>query len=132
MSAPFKKYEDPLNGIACELCSAMSALNMEPRPKENPDPDGHGYLSEVDEWAEHSMEHMHAAFDLIEKVRVRLNWFESLERWAEVLLEKAMTGQSLPLHDFQYLEKILEKVRALRPDPLQTTGGDDEAGKCEA
>lgn len=62
MSAPKNDYEDPLHGALCEIISAQSSLNMYPAPIEGPP---RRYLSESDEWAQHAMEHLHAAFDLI-------------------------------------------------------------------
>lgn len=50
--------------IAAEVGSACSALNMEPEPRE-PNPDAgedHGWLSEVDFYANHALAHAHAAF----------------------------------------------------------------------
>lgn len=61
MSEPLRTSEDALLAVLSEIVSAESALNMEPRPIEAP---RHGakYLSERDEWAQHAMEHLRAAF----------------------------------------------------------------------
>ena len=54
---PIRNHNNPLYGARSELCSAMSALNMEPTKIENP-PEGAFYLSELDQWASHSMERL--------------------------------------------------------------------------
>ncbi len=57
-----------LQNALCEIVSAESALNMEPDPlTDTGDPNSRGYLSEVDGWAKHAMEHLHAAFALVGK-----------------------------------------------------------------
>jgi hypothetical protein len=61
VSAP-RKHEDKLQGALTELVSAMSALNMEPEAVENP---SGMFLSEVDVWAAHAMEHLEAVFELL-------------------------------------------------------------------
>lgn len=64
------EHSDPINGAMCEVVSAMSALNMEPNPlTETGDPDSNGYLSEVDGWAKHAMEHLNAAAALLLKAQ---------------------------------------------------------------
>jgi len=65
MGDPFKKSEDPVNGAVGEIISAMSSLNMEPKPMDKPEGD---YLSETDFWAYHAMEHLRAAIDLLRRV----------------------------------------------------------------
>lgn len=66
MSAPIINHEDAIQGALSELVSAMSALNMEPDPLPIPADDRpYHYLSEVDGWAKHAMEHMHAVFELL-------------------------------------------------------------------
>lgn len=60
MSKPFEHYEDPFNGVANEIVSAMSALNMPAQPIKDPSPEAF-YLSETDAWANHAMEHLRAA-----------------------------------------------------------------------
>ena len=60
MSEPRTDYEDPFNGASQELVSAMSALNMHPRPLEKGI-----YLSETDYWVNHAMEHLRAAHKLL-------------------------------------------------------------------
>ena len=61
MSKPFEISKDnPIRSAAGELISAMSALNMEPDPIK-PDHEDDYFLSQVDGWAKHSMEHMKQA-----------------------------------------------------------------------
>ena len=61
MGEPFMHYDDPFNGIASEIISAMSALNMEPEPMQKP---VGKFLSESDKWVHHAMEHLKRAMDL--------------------------------------------------------------------
>lgn len=65
MSQPIdpKSYSNPARGALDELLSAISALNMHPKPidPENQVPNNEGYLSQTDHWAEHAVEHMRAA-----------------------------------------------------------------------
>lgn len=61
MSTPFKiDKSNPIRSVAGELISAMSALNMEPDPIK-PAYEDDIFLSQVDAWAKHSMEHMRQA-----------------------------------------------------------------------
>ena len=64
MSKPFdlSKAERPWQYTACEITSAMSSLNMFPSPIDPP-PEGARYLSELDNWVKHAMEHLFAAID---------------------------------------------------------------------
>lgn len=61
MSKPRINYENKLQGAMSQLRQAQSALNMYPEPIKG----AMGYLSEVDSWAAHSMEHMEAALTLL-------------------------------------------------------------------
>ena len=68
MSAPIDttkvgKYNAIQNAL-CELVSAESSLNMEPDFVPDDDTE-HGYTSEIDLNAKHAVEHMHAAFRLM-------------------------------------------------------------------
>jgi hypothetical protein len=67
MSEPRKNYEDPIHGAVSEIVSAESALNMEPRPKENmtEKEKERGWLLDKDHWVDHAMEHLHATFKLL-------------------------------------------------------------------
>lgn len=65
MGKPFKNVEDPAHGAAIEIISAMSSLNMPPKKKLRAKGE---YLSEVDVWAEHAMEHLHASMVYIMKL----------------------------------------------------------------
>jgi hypothetical protein len=61
------KYQ-AIQSALCELVSAESSLNMEPDPIFDSIPPGtpyNGYLSEKDGNAKHAIEHMHAAFRLM-------------------------------------------------------------------
>ena len=50
-----------------EIVSGISALNMPPQELENP-PEDARYLSELDFWAKHSVEHFRAALQLLNEV----------------------------------------------------------------
>ena len=65
MSEP--RHGHSLQHALSEIISAESALNMEPEPMEEPTGQ---YLSETDQWAAHAMEHLHAAFDTINKAPI--------------------------------------------------------------
>jgi len=72
MSDPFQGSK-PLRGLALEIISAQSSLNMYPEPippKEGED--SNRYLSDSDAWAKHSMEHLHQAFMYQMTVRKKL------------------------------------------------------------
>lgn len=66
MGDPRKEYENLLQGALIEIISAQSSLNMQPNPVKKPPKDAR-YLSELDEWAKHAMEHLRAAFDLVRR-----------------------------------------------------------------
>lgn len=60
------EHSDPLNGALIEITSAISALNMEPKPIPEPVPgSGPRFLSESDEWAKHCEVHLQAVYKLI-------------------------------------------------------------------
>ena len=63
MSAPRLDAEDPLQGVMSEIVSAQSSLNMYPDPIVG----ATGYVSQTDENARHAMEHLHAAFALVDR-----------------------------------------------------------------
>lgn len=76
MSEPRTNHEDALQGALSEIISAQSALNMYPEP--TPTTTGEpryipnieveqAFLSESDAWAKHSMEHLRAAFELVQR-----------------------------------------------------------------
>jgi len=56
------EHKNPYYGLQSEIMHAMSSLNMKPERLENPAPDAF-YLSELDKWANHSMEHLFAAME---------------------------------------------------------------------
>ena len=77
MSKPFEIDKDnPIRSVARELISAMSALNMEPDPIK-PDHEDDFYLSQVDAWAKHSMEHMKQAMVGIRLTEKKINELEA-------------------------------------------------------
>jgi len=55
-------HDNPIQSAMNEIVSAISALNMEPDPL--PVPEGK-YLSEVDGWAKHAVEHLQAAIQTL-------------------------------------------------------------------
>lgn len=56
-----------IQNALCEILSAISALNMPPEPIENVEPNGYRplFLSETDGMVQHTIEHMHAVFRLL-------------------------------------------------------------------
>ena len=89
MSAPRTNHQNLLSGAIAELISAMSALNMhpEPLPADEVKQDT-GYLADSDKWAAHSMEHIGAAIDLIQKAMPVVRAIEDY---------RLMTGVEMPL-----------------------------------
>jgi hypothetical protein len=78
MSNPCKiSKNDPLNSIAGELISAMSSLNMEPDPIKPDKVKDIYYLSDLDGWAKHSMDHLLQA---MEGIREAEKYVAKLER----------------------------------------------------
>jgi len=76
MGTPFKSSDAAgaasiLQTAMCEVTSAVSALNMQPRPKEAP-ADSMGFLSETDEWAAHSVEHLRSVMEELRKLHAKL------------------------------------------------------------
>jgi len=69
---PIEYDKNHLQGASSEIASASSALNMEPSPIENPDEDAM-FLSELDQWANHSQEHLHQAMAEIRKAQQKLD-----------------------------------------------------------
>ncbi len=67
MSEPYLDVETPLKGARQEIIRAMSSLNMEPESLEDVAEEDI-YLSQRDRWASHAMEHLEAAFELLESV----------------------------------------------------------------
>ena len=87
MSKPFRikdkdSVQTQLQSIMCEVVSAQSALNMYPDPLDKPDKDA-VYLSELDGWAKHAMEHLRVIFDDLNKVKSRLELEESKRMFPE-------------------------------------------------
>lgn len=68
---PIRDCKDKLEGAAREILSAMSALNMEPELLESPTGI---YLSSTDRWAAHALEHLNAAFELLQEYRGKPVW----------------------------------------------------------
>ena len=71
MVNPINSDKNHLQGAMGEIASSMSSLNMEPLPIKNPDKDAM-FLSELDKWAQHSMEHLLQAAQEIGKARQKL------------------------------------------------------------
>ncbi len=71
--SPKTVYEalDIIQYASIEIVSAMSSLNMKPKPIKNSD--GSSFLADTDGWCKHSLEHMHTAFKMIEVARDYLN-----------------------------------------------------------
>lgn len=94
---------NPVQSALNEVVSAMSALNMEPRPLDKPEGD---YLSERDAWAKHAMEHLRAAVQLLNKA-----WQDrekaSLEVWR---LEKSNAALRAALEKTTREKQALEEV----------------------
>ncbi len=68
MCEPFKEDKNLVRCALSELVSAISSLNMEPDPIEKPDGI---YLSDVDYFVKHSVEHIRQAIRYLEKLRTR-------------------------------------------------------------
>lgn len=60
MSIPNKN-----NGAACEIISAMSALNMMPHENDPKELDADEYISDQLFWVKHAMEHLNTALSCI-------------------------------------------------------------------
>ena len=87
MYDPFKSSK-PLRGLAMEIISAESALNMNPEPiplKDGEEEDR--YLSQSDAWAKHSVEHLRKAFQCQQEVHDKL---------ARIYLELLRLGRDNP------------------------------------
>lgn len=98
MSKPFEIDKDnPIRSVARELISAMSALNMEPDPIK-PDNEDDFYLSQVDAWAKHSMEHMKQAMVGVRLTEQKINELEDevsrLKHKIYNLQKEALNGNS--------------------------------------
>lgn len=83
MTAPSKRYENPIMGAMTEVSRAMSALNM-PEEEEYPGskvivPNDMRYLSETDKWAKHAMEHLLQAMSLLSRAQI---YYETLREKA--------------------------------------------------
>ena len=76
MSIPLKpNKENPESSVYSELISAESALNMPPDPIAVEDTE-HYYLSQLDGWAKHSLEHIHQAFKNMSCVTAKIKKLE--------------------------------------------------------
>jgi len=107
MSDPREEYDCPIQGAVYELISAMSALNMEPSPIDNPGKNAI-YLSETDAMAKHSMEHMNAAMACTRKA-VRL--MRRLTSAAEKVVRKYNDTSGFHPYELSYEELIEELVK---------------------
>lgn len=103
MCQPFN-HEDPLMGIATEICSASSALNMP--AEEIPDTNDQQYISERFVMAKHAMEHLHAALDCHNRA------FREREQYRHAtLLEKAAIDQKRQTEELIAQHKLSNKVK---------------------
>ena len=107
MSDPREEYDCPMQGVVHELISAMSALNMEPSPIDSPKKNAI-YLSETDEMAKHSMEHMNAAMVCARKA-VRL--LRRVTSAAENVVRKYNDTSGFHPYELSYEELIEELVK---------------------
>lgn len=115
MSEPLTATEHLSHHAACEIISGMSALHMnpDPIPTEKQTPENNGYLTDVDGWAKHSIEHFRAAIDSInqlnhqkESLRTELYKF-----WGN-LCKDTLTEEE---HDkfFPQFEELLDKIERI-------------------
>ena len=73
MGTPLKaNKENPISSVYREIISAESSLNMPPDPIAAED-DEHYYLSQLDGWAKHAIEHLHQAFKNLAEVEKQLS-----------------------------------------------------------
>lgn len=98
MSKPHA-YES-VNSVAIEIISGCSSLHMCPNPVENPQGE---YISDTDANVRHSLEHFHAAVDMLRSVSTAFN---RLIRAAECLyMNDHDTDQYFELADMKDTEK---------------------------
>jgi len=114
MGTPITGMEDPVHGAVIEIISAMSALNMEPRPLEDHELEPEilerkkagdvVYLSQSDGWASHAMKHLETAADychrgqhLYEAVKNALAMFDVSPEQSKKILELAFAKVKEPL-----------------------------------
>jgi hypothetical protein len=64
------------NGALHECQSAISSLNMEPAPVE--DPSGRGWLADTDDWARHARSHMRAAVSYVSALAQKLDVIQDI------------------------------------------------------
>ena len=78
MSKPIP-HPNPIEGVMGEVFSALSSLHMVPEPipvsQERLDEGGPIFLTETDEWAKHSAEHLRAAIEAASRIR---SWHDGL------------------------------------------------------
>lgn len=116
MSEPLK-WEIPLEGIAHEIISGMSALNMEPLPLETPTGT---YISDTDHWVRHAMVHFRAACQLASRAARSQDLIVS--KLSEIL--EVAHGVELPWLErctdeeiIKALDTVIAKLRAARGRP---------------
>ena len=84
MCKPFTGNEDPIHGAVCEITSAMSALNMAPRPKAPEEQTEfekqRRWLPDVDHWVDHSFDHLHQAVRYLQGQRPEVEVWKEI-RW---------------------------------------------------
>lgn len=86
MSKPCKiDKSNPVQSVAGEIIDAISCLNMEPCPiKPAPGKDIY-YLSDLDAWAKHAVEHLRQAFAHTREVH---KYIDQLQRENYLLRER--------------------------------------------
>ena len=76
MGVPNKaSKENPESSVYSEMISAESALNMPPDPIATEDSE-HYYLSQMDGWAKHSLEHIRQAYRNMNEVTDKIKKLE--------------------------------------------------------
>lgn len=98
MSKPHA-YEN-VSSVAIEIISGCSSLHMYPEPVENPQGE---YISDTDVHVRHSLEHFHAAVDMLRSVSTAFN---QLIRAAECLyMNDHETDEYFKLADMKDTER---------------------------
>lgn len=91
MCDPIDTCVDPIQGAMLELISAQSSLNMAPEPMEHKPEEF--YLSQVDYWAAHSMEHMQAVFKYLRAAEKKIRRLEDQVRRYQIELAEGRRKQ---------------------------------------